>query len=637
MALRIETFSNLRGGNSFFKAVGHPLVVPKVQDLLGRLERSGSVAVYDPLGYLDSLAQLYALRSLPVVGVFAQGVEQIGTRVLGHETQPITEIQACRAATVLVAAFDTEALLRQIRHLLPEGAEIATLDALRLPQEMLSNRRHYLDPLNFATNFAFFRDARGRHTRLTTANYWSGYGATDSSLWLCLFDEEGRAVAQWREPLPRATGTVLIDSREIRRRFGLGDFTGSLFLHVIGVAGHDVVKYALDTYGEDRTDLSCTHDANAWPSDQYAGLPAPAAGEKVILWVQNSHPCPIPPRGMGLNRMGTSEIAWLDREIPPFGTLGLDVSRLLPKVHWPEQIEVQAGKHFVRPRYEVFAENGRSRMAHANVERIDLEADPRIAKLGPWLGKAYLLPAPVLPPARFRSLVLPTPMASCQEELPIRLVIYDASGRECASHRFGMLSRKHSVAVGVQAVLEETGTSLDSGYGHMELMYDLSLEAGMDGWLHALFRYEDKHSGHVAETSFGAHIFNTILTYKDEPQSYAGRPPGLSTRLFLRLGSAPSDTLCHLIYPASTAWHAHSTTRLVLHDRTGAELAERTVRIRCSGSLLWRYSAMFTDDERREAGAGAYVLVRDSTCRLFGYHGLLNGDVAFSLDHMFGF
>ena len=35
-------------------------------------------------------------------------------------------------------------------------------------------------------------------------------------------------------------------------------------------------------------------------------------------------------------------------------------------------------------------------------------------------------------------------------------------------------------------------------------------------------------------------------------------------------------------------------------------------------------------------GEGGYVVVRDTTCRLFGYHGLVGTD-AFSLDHMFGF
>jgi hypothetical protein len=37
------------------------------------------------------------------------------------------------------------------------------------------------------------------------------------------------------------------------------------------------------------------------------------------------------------------------------------------------------------------------------------------------------------------------------------------------------------------------------------------------------------------------------------------------------------------------------------------------------------------------AGAGVYVIIRDTTCRLFGYHGLISGEAAFSLDHMFGF
>jgi len=31
------------------------------------------------------------------------------------------------------------------------------------------------------------------------------------------------------------------------------------------------------------------------------------------------------------------------------------------------------------------------------------------------------------------------------------------------------------------------------------------------------------------------------------------------------------------------------------------------------------------------------VLVRDATCRLFGYHGLMDEAGGFSLDHMFGF
>ena len=40
---------------------------------------------------------------------------------------------------------------------------------------------------------------------------------------------------------------------------------------------------------------------------------------------------------------------------------------------------------------------------------------------------------------------------------------------------------------------------------------------------------------------------------------------------------------------------------------------------------------------RERAGAGAYVIIRDVTCRLFGYHGLVGESGAFSLEHMFGF
>ena len=86
----------------------------------------------------------------------------------------------------------------------------------------------------------------------------------------------------------------------------------------MGVAGHDVVKYALDTYATDNgPSLSCTHDANAWPSERFAGLPAPRADERVILWVQNSHAVPIPAGAMALDRMGAEAPVAIDVEIAP--------------------------------------------------------------------------------------------------------------------------------------------------------------------------------------------------------------------------------------------------------------------------------------------------------------------------------
>ena len=46
---------------------------------------------------------------------------------------------------------------------------------------------------------------------------------------------------------------------------------------------------------------------------------------------------------------------------------------------------------------------------------------------------------------------------------------------------------------------------------------------------------------------------------------------------------------------------------------------------------------MFAAKDPAAAGKDAHVIVRDTTCRLFGYHGIDGPDGAFCLDHMFGF
>jgi hypothetical protein len=632
MQLRIETFNNSRGGNSFFKAVTHPLAARRAPDLLRRLA-AAPLAVYDPEGRIEGLAEIYGLAALPVAGCYVQDFAAVGQPLLGRPAEPVVALRSSGATTVFIAAFDASRAADHIRHLLPPGAAVVTLDALRLPDTLLTNPQRYLDPLNFATNFVFFRDAGGHATRLVSANYWAGYGGAARKLWLLLLGENGETLAEWEEPLPAGQAAIVIDSGAVRRRFALPDFTGQLFLHAIGAAGHDVVKYALDTVTADGDHgLSCTHDANSWPAAYYAGLPAPDRDERVILWVQNSLPCPIPAGTVGLGEMGHAAVRTIARPIAPFATYALDVGTLLPELRWPRQIEVSAGKYMVRPRYEILHGTHR-RIAHVNVERDDLRPDPTIPKLGALFGKGYLLPAPILPRRRWQSVALPTPMARTQRELPLAIVCYDPAGRELARRDFGRLGRGDLPLIDLDALLD----GRDFDYGHLELTYDFHDGGEADGWLHGLFRYTERASRHAAETSFGAHIFNTALVYRDEPQSYAARPPGLSTRLFLRLGRAPYDTLCHLIYPASTPWHATSRTELILSDSAGREVARKTIAIPCSGSRLWRYHEMFEPDERARAGADPYVIVRDATCRLFGYHGLLGAGGAFSLDHMFGF
>ena len=646
MALRIETFDNVRGGNTLYKALTHPRAAQPGRALVEALGRGAPVAIYDPSGVAEAFNEVFHLDGVEIAGTYVQQVARIGGKVLGLAAAPVTDLARSCARSVFVAAFDAERMIAQLQHYLPDGAQVFSLDAMRIPRDRLTNLRVYLDPLNFATNFAFFRDADGLHTRLMTVNYWSGYGGGTVTCWMTLFAGDGEILAEWCEGFGPAACAIILDSREIRARFRLGEFCGQLFLHIVGAAGHDVVKYALDTFGDASPDiargdrvgtdcsLSSTHDANAWPADRYAGLPAPASGEHVALWIQNSHPIPVPPSDIGLNPMGEERVVRIAEPIAPFATCAVDIGKLLPGLAWPRQVELRAGKHMVRPRYEII-ERSRRRIAHVNIERADLTPDPDLPKLEGTLGKGYLLPAPIMPLGEWQTFVLPTPMAIRQTELPITALLYDPEGSEILRSPLGRLPRAHQTALDLDEV--PGIDALREGYGHIELIYDFSAGGEGDGWLHALFRYRHRRSGHAAETSFGAHVFNTLLTYRDEPQSYAGRPPGLSTRLFLRLGEGGYDTLCQLIYPASRPWRPVSATEILLHDGGGREVARTSLAIPCSGSRLWYYHDTFDVASRARAGAGAHVTIRDTTCRLFGYHGLVGRNGSFSLDHMFGF
>ena len=249
MALRIETFDNVRGGNTLYKALTHPHAADPAGALISSLEDCGPVAIVDPHGEAAGFGEIFGFGQAAIEAVYVQDIARIGVEVRGHRARPLTELPASRARSVFVAAFDAERLLQQLAPYLPKAARVFSLDAMRIPAERLTNRRVYLDPLNFATNFAFFRDAGALHTRIVTANYWAGYGAGKVACWLTLFDDMGSTIAEWCETFGDAGAAIAIDSREVRTRFATGDFAGQLFLHVVGVAGHDVVKYALDPRG----------------------------------------------------------------------------------------------------------------------------------------------------------------------------------------------------------------------------------------------------------------------------------------------------------------------------------------------------------------------------------------------------
>ena len=81
--------------------------------------------------------------------------------------------------------------------------------------------------------------------------------------------------------------------------------------------------------------------------------------------------------------------------------------------------------------------------------------------------------------------------------------------------------------------------------------------------------------------------------------------------------------------------YRYRTSVLDIRDYMGMleqDLANRTIEDRAK-----MQHEVFGDAAMRQAGAVGYVLVRDTKCRLFGYHGLMDDAGGFSLDHMFGF
>jgi hypothetical protein len=625
------------GGNVLYKAFSHPLVMPKVTALLATLNAQ-PFAVYDPLGQFAPFAGFFGFEAATLTNVYIQDVGKAGQVVLGQTTQPVTALATQPPQRLLVAAFDADRLIEQIRFYLPPTTEILSFDALKLPAALLTNPKTYLDPLNFVMNLGWIRHDSTVWTRITSANYWHDYGARTTQLWLQLIDPQGLVCGEGFWPLPQSGGGWSLDSRTLCATYGLEHFTGTLYMHVIGTAGHDLMKYAIDVFSADGQALSATHDSNPWPADFYAGIPAPDTGEEVIVWLQSALPYALPGGTITLNVMGDPAHAYTVAEaIGPFGMVPVRLNSAFPGLHWPTQCEISAERCLTRPRYEI-VRGAHRRIAHANVERVDLAPDPQLPHLATVFGKGFILPMPLLPLGTFETVILPTPMTTTQSELPLRLLVYAASGDLIFEKALGVMARAAMPALPVSQWLRAAQVAeLATDGGHIELCYDFTTGKTSDGWLHAIARYTGHATGHVSETSFGAHIYNVAAVYKDEPQSYAHRPPGLSTRLFLRLGSEGYDTLCHLTYPVSAAWHPLSNTRLLLCDAHGAVVAEREVRIPMSGSVLLRMHTLFTAAERATAGENAVVIVRDPTCRLFGFHGLLEANGFFSLDHMFGF
>ena len=209
-----------------------------------------------------------------------------------------------------------------------------------------------------------------------------------------------------------------------------------------------------------------------------------------MLWVQNSHAAPIPAGGGAARPHGRGAAGGAGpRRCRASPRVALDVAELLPgaALAGADRTARRAGMWCGRATR--WCATGRTRIAHVNVERADLAPDPNIPSLPAPLGRGYLLPLPVLPRTRFRTLIQPTPMATTQDTLPLRLDVFDPQGARVAAHFLGCLPRDHAVAVDLDDLLP--AGALDDG-GHAELVYDFRDGGSADGWLHALVRAEDR-------------------------------------------------------------------------------------------------------------------------------------------------
>ena len=78
MVLRIETFDNVRGGNTLYKALTHPSAVQPGRALVATLMRNGPVAVYDPSGVAEAFNEIFSLDKVEIAGTYVQEVTRVG-------------------------------------------------------------------------------------------------------------------------------------------------------------------------------------------------------------------------------------------------------------------------------------------------------------------------------------------------------------------------------------------------------------------------------------------------------------------------------------------------------------------------------------------------------------------------------
>ena len=360
--------------------------------------------------------------------------------------------------------------------------------------------------------------------------------------------------------------------------FDLPEFTGQLFVHAIGVAGHDIVKYALETYGDDNPPiLSATHDADSWPSDLYAGLPAPRRWRRGHpLGAEQPSDHDHARRNRALGNMGRDGIARLNEEIAPFATRALRVSEpfVLPDLPLASTDRNPRRKALRAAALRNYREGWP--LAHRAPECRAERSEERSPAFAPGAICSVKSTSPGSDPAGSTATpqqALPTPMSTAQTHLPLKALVFRADGAAARDTQIRQSPRDHARYAGRFAVGEFPARLRPS-------RTRLRFRCGRCGGRMAAraLRSRDLASGHQAETSFGSHIFNIALTYRASRNPIPGRRP-----VFRRVSSCAWRRSRTLLPPRLSLigrWHPHSTTSLTLRDTQGKEIARNEIRSR---------------------------------------------------------
>ena len=262
-----------------------------------------------------------------------------------------------RARPVLVASFDEARTLKQIGHLMPGHAQLRSFETLKLPGEAADQRGELSFAAQFRHQFRIF-PRRGRQAHAPRHQPITGRVTARKIVQPVVPPVRRRRSARLRHgPKPARCGRLY---RHRQRGDSRALQAAALHRPIVRAGGGrgGPRRGQIRARSPMATTATCFRARMTpipGPPICYAGLPAPDEGEEVVLWVQNSHPITIPAGAISAGRDGRrGNPVPLERGHRAVRDAPAErVPNCCPNARWPHQVEIHAGKHLVRPRYEV--------------------------------------------------------------------------------------------------------------------------------------------------------------------------------------------------------------------------------------------------------------------------------------------